>query len=113
MAEILHFEFFCENTDKQTHTNTQTNTQTDMGITIPRPPPMGGEVTIYKHVTELIFDSIHGTLPAQRDLTITLTPAYTYILTTTDVLGMFCRVVYGLQNSPLAGSMCFISLVSS
>ena len=24
---------------------TRTNTQTDMGITIPRPPPMGGEVT--------------------------------------------------------------------
>ena len=33
-----------QNTDKQTHT--QTNTQTDMGITIPRPPPMGGEVII-------------------------------------------------------------------
>ena len=32
----------CENTDKQTHKHT--NTQTDMGITIPRPPPMGGEV---------------------------------------------------------------------
>ena len=41
MAEILHFEI-CENTDKQT--NTQTDRQTDMGITIPRPPPMGGEV---------------------------------------------------------------------
>ena len=41
MAEILR-----ENTDKQTHkhTNTQTHKQTDMGITIPRPPPMGGEV---------------------------------------------------------------------
>ena len=39
---------FCENTDKQTnkHTHKQTNTQTDMGITIPRPPPMGGEVMI-------------------------------------------------------------------
>ena len=30
------------NTDK--HTHTQTHKQTDMGITIPRPPPMGGEV---------------------------------------------------------------------
>ena len=30
---------FCENTDKHT------DRQTDMGITIPRPPPMGGEVT--------------------------------------------------------------------
>ena len=33
-------------TNKHTNTQThkQTNTQTDMGITIPRPPPMGGEV---------------------------------------------------------------------
>ena len=54
MAEILHFEIFAKTrTNKQTHTqtkqthkqtNTQTNKQTDMGITIPRPPPMGGEV---------------------------------------------------------------------
>ena len=63
MAEILHIEIsrkhvsvtydldlcpkilkFCENTDK--HTHKQTNKQTDMGITIPRPPPMGGEVKI-------------------------------------------------------------------
>ena len=29
----------------KTRTNTQTDRQTDMGITIPRPPPMGGEVT--------------------------------------------------------------------
>ena len=35
MAEILHFD-----------THTQTNKHTDMGITIPRPPPMGGEVTM-------------------------------------------------------------------
>ena len=35
---------FCENTDK--HTHKQTHKQTDMGITIPRPPPMGGEVII-------------------------------------------------------------------
>ena len=26
---------------------TRTNTQTDMGITIPRPPPMGGEVIMF------------------------------------------------------------------
>ena len=50
MAEILHFEILRKHgqTNKQTHTHTQTNTHTnkhtDMGITIPRPPPMGGEV---------------------------------------------------------------------
>ena len=42
MAEILHFEIL----RKHGQTNTQTHTQTDMGITIPRPPPMGGEVII-------------------------------------------------------------------
>ena len=47
MAEILHFEIAKTRTNTQTHTQTnkQTHTQTDMGITIPRPPPMGGEVT--------------------------------------------------------------------
>ena len=48
MTEILHFEILRKhgqtNTDKHTHTHT--HKQTDMGITIPRPPPMGGEVTI-------------------------------------------------------------------
>ena len=48
MAEILHFEILRKhgqtNTQTNTHTNKQTHTQTDMGITIPRPPPMGGEV---------------------------------------------------------------------
>ena len=52
MAEILHFEILRKHgqTNKQTHThthtqtNTHTNKHTDMGITIPRPPPMGGEV---------------------------------------------------------------------
>ena len=52
MAEILHFEILRKHgktntqTHKQTnkHTNKQTHKQTDMGITIPRPPPMGGEV---------------------------------------------------------------------
>ena len=38
MAEILHFEIL----RKHGQTNTHTNKQTDMGITIPRPPPMGG-----------------------------------------------------------------------
>ena len=38
MAEILHFEILRK--------HGQTDRQTDMGITIPRPPPMGGEVTI-------------------------------------------------------------------
>ena len=42
MAEILHFEIL----RKHGQTNTQTHKQTDMGITIPRPPPMGGEVNI-------------------------------------------------------------------
>ena len=46
MAEILHFEILRKHgqTNKHTHTHTQTNKHTDMGITIPRPPPMGGEV---------------------------------------------------------------------
>ena len=38
MAEILHFEILRK--------HGQTHKQTDMGITIPRPPPMGGEVMI-------------------------------------------------------------------
>ena len=42
MAEILHFEIL----RKHGQTHTQTDRQTDMGITIPRPPPMGGEVII-------------------------------------------------------------------
>ena len=41
MTEILHFEIL----RKHGQTHKHTNTQTDMGITIPRPPPMGGEVT--------------------------------------------------------------------
>ena len=44
MAEILHFEILRKHGQTNTHTNKQTHTQTDMGITIPRPPPMGGEV---------------------------------------------------------------------
>ena len=51
MAEILHFEILRKhgqtNTQTNTHTNKQTHTQTDMGITIPRPPPMGGEVKMH------------------------------------------------------------------
>ena len=42
MTEILHFEILRKH--GQTRTHTQTHKQTDMGITIPRPPPMGGEV---------------------------------------------------------------------
>ena len=42
MAEILHFEILRK--------HGQTNKHTDMGITIPRPPPMGGEVnTTYEN----------------------------------------------------------------
>ena len=44
MAEILHFEILRK--------HGQTNTQTDMGITIPRPPPMGGEVIIRNLIEE-------------------------------------------------------------
>ena len=39
MAEILHFEILRK--------HGQTHRHTDMGITIPRPPPMGGEVIIH------------------------------------------------------------------
>ena len=46
MAEILHFEILRK--------HGQTNTQTDMGITIPRPPPMGGEVIIYEGMRDMI-----------------------------------------------------------
>ena len=43
----------------KTRTNTHTNKQTDMGITIPRPPPMGGEVIIFIAIQSklLICDS--------------------------------------------------------
>ena len=50
MAEILHFEILRKHGQTHKHTHKQTNKQTDMGITIPRPPPMGGgggEVTMY------------------------------------------------------------------
>ena len=47
MAEILHFEILRKHGQTNTQTHKQTNTQTDMGITIPRPPPMGGEVIMY------------------------------------------------------------------
>ena len=40
MAEILHFEIL----RKHGQTHKQTHKHTNMGITIPRPPPMGGEV---------------------------------------------------------------------
>ena len=47
MAEILHIEIL----RKHGQTHTQTDRQTDMGITIPRPPPMGGEVINVKYVS--------------------------------------------------------------
>ena len=56
MAEILHFEILRKhgqtNTQTHKHTNKHTNTQTDMGITIPRPPPVGGEVNIVSLCTK-------------------------------------------------------------
>ena len=44
--DITLWNFAKTRTNKHTHkqTHKQTSTQTDMGITIPRPPPMGGEV---------------------------------------------------------------------
>ena len=61
MAEILHFEILRKhgqtNTQTNKHTHKQTNTQTDMGITIPRPPPMGGEVNMH------LLLIIHQNLP--------------------------------------------------
>ena len=52
MAEILHFEIL----RKHGQTNTQTNKHTDMGITIPRPPPMGGEVNMASIVSKYFVD---------------------------------------------------------
>ena len=46
MTEILHFEILRKH--GQTNTDKHTHKQTDMGITIPRPPPMGGEVNMEK-----------------------------------------------------------------
>ena len=45
MAEILHFEILRK--------HGQTHTQTDRGITIPRPPPTGGEVTSISPIAQL------------------------------------------------------------
>ena len=54
MAEILHFEILRKH--GQTNTHTQANKHTDMGITIPRPPPMGGEVNKpYDHYGQIIW----------------------------------------------------------
>ena len=47
MAEILHIEILRKHGQTNTQTNKQTDRQTDMGITIPRPPPMGGEVIMH------------------------------------------------------------------
>ena len=52
MAEILHIEILRKHGQTNTQTNKQTNRQTDMGITIPRPPPMGGEVITYSGTSE-------------------------------------------------------------
>ena len=45
MTEILHFEILRK--------HGQTHKQTDMGITIPRPPPMGGEVNIHEDIIQI------------------------------------------------------------
>ena len=49
----------------KTRTNTQTHKhkQTDIGITIPRPPPMGGEVMIVHRIShELTNPRVHSTI---------------------------------------------------
>ena len=56
MAEILHFEILRKHGQTNTQTHKQTHKQTDMGITIPRPPPMGGEVNIKRQVK--LFDCV-------------------------------------------------------
>ena len=55
MAEILHFEIL----RKHGQTNKHTNKHTDMGITIPRPPPMGGEVNIMLGNCLYVYISIY------------------------------------------------------
>ena len=47
MTEILHIEILRKHGQTHTQTDRHTERQTDMGITIPRPPPMGGEVINY------------------------------------------------------------------
>ena len=67
MAEILHFEILRKHGQTNTQTHKQTNTQTDMGITIPRPPPMGGEV-IMGDVIFLILHKGDGVLKLNKCL---------------------------------------------
>ena len=54
MAEILHFEILRKHGQTNKHTHKQTHKQTDMGITIPRPPPVGGEVTTNNYASNII-----------------------------------------------------------
>ena len=81
MAEILHFEILRKHgqTHKHTnkHTNTQTHKQTDMGITIPRPPPMGGEVIIHLLGQSFIdFQSVTNVMTCSLTPTIKSTIAH-------------------------------------
>ena len=61
VIDITLWNFAKTRTNKHTnkHTNTQTHKQThkqtDMGITIPRPPPMGGEVITNKNPPMGVF----------------------------------------------------------
>ena len=71
--DITLWNFAKTRTNKQTNTHKHTNKQTDMGITIPRPPPMGGEVNrsaLYKHTreTEYFYLSPQGSPPVWREL---------------------------------------------
>ena len=60
MADILHFEILRKHGQTK---HKQTNTQTDMGITIPRPPPMGGEVIIIDPNPAHRYQNLYSTLP--------------------------------------------------
>ena len=52
--QILHFEILRKHGQTNTQTNKHTNKHTDMGITIPRPPPMGGEVIMITYNVKFV-----------------------------------------------------------
>ena len=54
--DITLWNFAKTQTNTDTHTNTQ---QTDMGITIPRPPPMGGEVNYRRLIVILPLENVY------------------------------------------------------
>ena len=66
----------------KTRTNTQTHKQTDMGITIPRPPPMGGEVITLTRLAPL-QGITHSTGPIVTILNDWITPIVGELFTRT------------------------------